>query len=140
MVTNTESAGERRAVAVVPVEQLDHARGSTGRPNAVLDAVPVDWVDHPDAPVHDEGMRAALHELVDDPAEAVVELIAETNLQRFHIAAQRSKYGKSVALAASISSSTSNGMRRNEISSSSSTIAYSLQGKNGTGSGGCFCS
>jgi hypothetical protein len=33
-------------------------------------------------------VRATLHELVDDPAEAVAELIAKRDLQRCHIAAQ----------------------------------------------------
>jgi hypothetical protein len=33
-------------------------------------------------------VRAALHELVDDPAEPAVELVTETELQRCHIAAQ----------------------------------------------------
>jgi hypothetical protein len=79
VVADAEPGGERAAVAVVPVEQLEHARGRTGRTNAFLDAFPVDGVDHPDAAVHDEGVRAALHELVDDPAEAAIELVAEAN-------------------------------------------------------------
>jgi hypothetical protein len=36
-------------------------------------------------------VRATLHELVDDPAEAAGELVAEPELQRCHIAAQRWK-------------------------------------------------
>src|SRR5947208_2772983 len=135
-----EPSGKAGAVAVVPVEQLEHAGRSAGRSDALLNAIPVDRIDHPDAAVHDDGVRAALHELVGDPAETAVKLVAEAELQRCHIAAQRSKCGKSDALAASMSCSTSNGIRRNETSSSSLTIAYSLQGKNGTGSGGCRCS
>ena len=79
VVADAEPSGERGAGTVVPVEQLDHARRSAGRPDAFLDALSVDRVDHPDAAVHDEGVRAALHELVHDPAEAAVELVAEAD-------------------------------------------------------------
>jgi hypothetical protein len=79
VVADAESGGECRASAVVPVEQLDHARGGAGSPYPLFDAVPVDGVDQPDAAVHDEGVGAALHELVDDPPEAPVELVAEAN-------------------------------------------------------------
>ena len=79
VVADAEPSREFGAGAVVPVEQLDHARGGAGRPDALLDALPVDRVDHPDAAVHDEGVRAALHELVHDPAEAAVELVAEAD-------------------------------------------------------------
>ena len=140
VMPDTEPSSKGGAVAVVAVEQLHDARRCARGADTFFDTVPVDRIDYPDAAVLDECVRAALHELVGDPAEAPVELVAEAELQRCHIAAQRSKWGKSDSLAASISCSTSNGMRRNEISSSSSTIAYSLQGKNGTGSSGCFCS
>ena len=79
MVTNTKAGSERRAVTIVAVEQLEHTCWSTGRADAFLDAVPVDGVDHPDAPVHDESMRRALHELGDDPAEAAGELVAKSD-------------------------------------------------------------
>src|SRR6266487_3881194 len=79
VVPDAEPSGERGAGAVVPVEQLDNARGGAGRPDALLDALAVDRVDHPDAAVHDEGVRAPLHELVDDPAEAPLELVAEAD-------------------------------------------------------------
>jgi len=79
VVADAELSGEFCAGAVVPVEQLDHACRGAGRPDALLDALPVDRVDHPDAAVHDEGVRAALHELVHDPAEAAVELVAEAD-------------------------------------------------------------
>lgn len=77
VVADTEPSGEGRATAVVPVEQLDDARGCARSTDPFLDTVPVDGIDHPDAAVHDEGMRATLHELVDDPAEAIVELVAK---------------------------------------------------------------
>lgn len=140
VVPDTEARGEGGAIAVVPVEELQDARGRPCCADSVLDTVPVDGIDRPHAAVLDEGVRATLHELVDDPAEAAVELVAEPDLQRCHVAAQRSKSGKSDSRAASISCSMSNGIRRNETSSSSVTIAYSLQGKNGTGSGGWLCS
>ncbi len=140
VVADTEPIREGGAVAVVPVEQLENACGCARRADPVLDPFPVDGIDHPDAAVLDERVRAALHELLDDPAEPAVDLVAEPELQRCHIAAQRSKWGKSAAFAAASNSSTSNGIRRNETSSSSLTIAYSLQGKNGTGSVGCPCS
>jgi hypothetical protein len=79
MVTNSEPGGEGRTVSVVPVEQLNHAGGSTGCADAFLDAVPVDGIDHPDATVHDERVRAPFHELDDDPAEAGVELVTEAD-------------------------------------------------------------
>ena len=82
MMTNTEPIGEGRAVAVVPVEQLEHARRSSRRADSLLDAFPVDRVYHPDAAVLDERVRATLHELRDDPAEAAVELIAKSDSHR----------------------------------------------------------
>jgi len=79
VVADAKPSGECGAGTVVPVEQLDHARGGTGRPDALLDALSVDRVDHPDAAVHDERVRAALHELVDNPAEAAGEFVAEAD-------------------------------------------------------------
>ena len=80
VVPDTESGGEGGAVAVVPVEQLQDARGCARRADPLLDPFPVDGIDYPDATVFHEGVRATLHELVDDPAEATVELVAEPNL------------------------------------------------------------
>ena len=91
MVPDTEPSGEGCAVAVVPGEQLDDARGCARRADPLLDTVSVDGIDHPDAAVLDEGVRATLHELVDDPAEAAAELVAKPEAQRCHIAAQCSK-------------------------------------------------
>ena len=77
MVTNTEARGEGHAVTVVSVQQLEHPGGSTRRADAFLDAIAVDRVDHPDAAVLEESVRATLHELGDDPAAAAIELVAE---------------------------------------------------------------
>ena len=77
VVPNTEPGGESGAVAIVPVEQLQDARRCTCSADALLDTVPVDGIDRPDAAVVDERVRATLHELVDDPPEAAVELVAE---------------------------------------------------------------
>ena len=79
VVADAEPSGESRAGAVVPAEQLNHARRRARRLDAFLHVVPVDGIDHPDAAVHDEGVRAALHELVGDPTEAAVELVAEAD-------------------------------------------------------------
>ncbi len=79
MVTNTEPPGEGRAVAVVPVEQLEDARRSARRADSLLDAFSVDGVYDPDAAVLDERVRAPLHELRDDPAEPIVELVAKSD-------------------------------------------------------------
>ena len=77
---NTEPFGKRGAVAVVAVLQLDHPGRTAGGADPLLDAFAVDGIDQPDAAVDDERMRAALHELVDDPAEAGVELVAEADV------------------------------------------------------------
>jgi len=79
MVTNTEPRGEGRAVAVVPVEQLEDARRSARCADSLLDAFCVDGVYDPDAAVLDERVRATLHELRDDPAESAVELVAKSD-------------------------------------------------------------
>src|SRR6266545_7722113 len=136
VMRDAESVRERGAVAVVPVEELDDSGRRSRGTDALLQSVHVDRIDKPDAAAGHERVGAALHELVRDPAEAGVGLV-----YRFHIAAQRSKPGKSSARAAAISSSTSNGIRRNSSASvSSSTSAYSLNGSNGTSSSGPLCS
>jgi hypothetical protein len=91
VVPDTEPGGEGSAIAVVPVEQLQDARGCACGADSVLYTISVNGIDRPHATVLDEGVRAALHELVGDPAEAAVELVAEPDLQRCHITAQRSK-------------------------------------------------
>ncbi len=80
MVADTEPSREGGAVAVVPVEQLQDASGRAYSADAFLGTVAVDGIDHPDAAVLDEGVRATLHELLDDPAEATVELVARPEL------------------------------------------------------------
>jgi hypothetical protein len=88
-MADTEPGSERGAVAVVPVEQLEDACRRPCGADPFLDPVPVDGIDHPDPAVLDESVRAALHELVDDPAEPAVELVTETDVQRrCHVAAQ----------------------------------------------------
>lgn len=77
VVPDTEAGGEGGAVTVVPVEQLQDTGGCACSADSFLDTVPVDGIDHPDAAVLDDGVRATLHELVDDPTEAAVELVAE---------------------------------------------------------------
>jgi hypothetical protein len=69
--------GQLGAVAVVPVKELDDARRLPGRLDARLDSVPEERVDQPDLRVDDDHMGGALHELVDGPPEAAVELVAE---------------------------------------------------------------
>lgn len=78
---HAEATRQLRTVPVVPVEQLDHA----GRPAGPRDQLVVERVDQPGLAVDDEPVRAALHELVGDPAEAAVELVYE-----LHFAAQSS--------------------------------------------------
>ncbi len=56
VVPNTEPSGEGGAVAVVPVEQLEYARGCTRSADPLLDTVSVDGIDHPDAAILDEGV------------------------------------------------------------------------------------
>jgi hypothetical protein len=73
---NAEPPRESRAVAVVTIDELYDAGGGTGRTDAVVQPVPVERIDQPDAAVRDERMRAALKELVCDPAESVFELVA----------------------------------------------------------------
>src|SRR5438270_7930120 len=123
-MSNAETIRDCGAVARVAVEQLDHPRRSPGSTDPLLDACVGHRVDDPHLPVGDERVRAALHELVLDPAEPVLELVYD-----FHCPAHRSKPGKSFARAAAMSSSTSNGTRRNSTASESpSTTAYALTG------------
>src|SRR6266508_3670884 len=94
---HAEPGGEVCAVAVMPVEQLEHGGRFAGGADPLLDAVRCNRIDQPDPAVRDESVRAAFHELVHDPAKAPVELVAEANLQRFHNPAHRSTSGKSAA-------------------------------------------
>ena len=60
MVRDAEPRCERRAITVVPVDQLQNSGGSTGCANAVLQLLGVERVDEPDAGLRDERVRAAL--------------------------------------------------------------------------------
>jgi hypothetical protein len=80
VVADTEPGSKGSAVAVVPVEQLEDTRRRAGRADPLLHSVSVNRIDQPDPAVLDESVRAALHELVDDPAEAAVELVTKTKL------------------------------------------------------------
>jgi hypothetical protein len=77
VVTDAEPSCERGAVAIVAVQQLEHSCGCARCADSLLDIVSIDGVDHPDATVQGESVRAALHELVRNPAEADVELVTE---------------------------------------------------------------
>jgi len=88
VMRHAEILRQLRAVSVMPVEQLQNAGRLAGGPDPILDAVAENRIDRPDAAGVDEHMRTARHELVDDPTEAAVELVADPDLQRCHIAAQ----------------------------------------------------
>src|SRR5580765_7350701 len=75
------------AVSVVSIEQLQDPGRLAGGPDPVLHAVAEERIDRPDAAGGDEHVRTARHELVHDPTEAAVELVAKPDLQRCHIAA-----------------------------------------------------
>ena len=82
-VRDAEPRRERRAVAIVAVEELDHARGLAEAERSLDRVGPVERVDEPDLPVGGERMRGARHRLVDDPAEAVgAAVVAEPELHR----------------------------------------------------------
>jgi hypothetical protein len=82
VVRHAEPLGERPARTIVAVEQLDHPGGLAGRLDALVDAVAVQRIDQPDAAVGDQRVRAAADELVDDPPETEVELVAEPDRAR----------------------------------------------------------
>jgi hypothetical protein len=60
----------------MPVEQLQDTGGLAGGPDPILHAVAEEWIDRPDAAGGDEHVRTARHELIHDPTEAAVELVA----------------------------------------------------------------
>ena len=55
--------------------------------HTLLDVRTVHGIDQPHAALDHQRVRAALHELVHDPAEAGVELVARADRQRRHVAA-----------------------------------------------------
>lgn len=77
---NGEALGKRPAVAVVAVQELNDSGRLTGCAAALFDAVTLHGVYQPDTALHDESVRAPKQELVDDPAESALELIAEPDL------------------------------------------------------------
>ncbi len=81
---NSEALRHLRAVARVPVEELDHARGLTGRAHPLLEGLVGQGIDEPAGPVHDERMRVPFEKAHLAPAEAVVELVA--TLENGHLA------------------------------------------------------
>ena len=87
VMRHAETLRQLGAVPVVAVEQLQDPGRLAGAPDPILHAVAEERIDHPDAAGDDESVRTARHELVDDPAEAAIELVAEPDLQRCHIAA-----------------------------------------------------
>jgi hypothetical protein len=75
VMRNAEPGSQRGGVAVVPIEQLDHAGRFSGGADLLVEALAVERIDQPDAAVGDERVRATFHELVCDPAEAGIELV-----------------------------------------------------------------
>jgi hypothetical protein len=51
---NAEPRSERRAIAIVPIEQLQNPGRISGRANALVQPVAVECVDQPDASVGNE--------------------------------------------------------------------------------------
>lgn len=85
---HAETLRQLGAVSVMAVEQLQDPGRLAGGPDPVLHAVAEKWIDRPDAAGGDEHVRTARHELVHDPTEAAVELVARLgDVQRCHIAA-----------------------------------------------------
>ena len=87
VVRHAETLRQLGAVSVVPVEELQDPGRLAGSADPILHAVAEKRIDRPDAAGCDERMRTARHELIHDPTEAAVELVAEPDLQRCHIAA-----------------------------------------------------
>ena len=88
VVRHAETLRQLGAVSVMPVEQLQDPGRLAGGPDPILHAVAEERIDRPDAAGGDEHVRTARHELIHDPTEAAVELVARLeDLQRCHIAA-----------------------------------------------------
>lgn len=85
---HTETLRQLDAVSVMPVEQLQDPGRLAGGPDSILHVVAEERIDRPDAAGSDEHVRTARHELIRDPTETAVELVARLEeLQRCHIAA-----------------------------------------------------
>ncbi len=77
---HAQPGGDGSAVAVVPVEQLQHGGGPPEGGGPVDRLRPVDGIDEPDEAVGGKRVRRALHRLVDGPREAVpAEVVAEAH-------------------------------------------------------------
>jgi hypothetical protein len=87
VMRHAETLRQLCAVSIMTVEQLQDPGRLAGGPDPILHAVAEERIDHPDAVGDNESVRTARHELVDDPTKAAVELVAEPDLQRCHIAA-----------------------------------------------------
>jgi hypothetical protein len=87
VMRHAETLRQLGAVPIMAVEQLQDASRLARRPDPVLYPVAEKWIDRPDAAGGDEHVRTARHELVHDPTEPAVELVAKPELQRCHIAA-----------------------------------------------------
>ena len=88
VMRHAETLRQLGAVSVMAVEQLQDPGRLAGGPHPGLHAVAEERIDRPDAAGDDEHVRTAGHELIHDPAEAAVELVARLeDLQRSHIAA-----------------------------------------------------
>jgi hypothetical protein len=76
---HAQPRSERRRVAAVPVEELQHGARRTERRHARIDAGEVDRIDEPDAAVGGERGRGDSQpgRLGRDPAEAAVALVAD---------------------------------------------------------------
>ena len=69
-VPHTQAAGDRHAVAVVPIQQLQHRSHLPEALRPLEGLGNVDRVHQPDAPVVGQRVRRALERLVHDPGEA----------------------------------------------------------------------
>jgi hypothetical protein len=87
VMRHAETLRQLGAISVMAVEQLQDPGRLAGGPDPILHAVAEERIDHPDTVGDNESVRTARHELVDDPTKAAVELVAEPDLQRCHIAA-----------------------------------------------------
>ena len=74
-VRHPEPRGDRGAVAVVAVEQLEHARGRAERGRVIERLGHVDGVDQPDAVARAERVGGPRQRLVGEPGEPVLELV-----------------------------------------------------------------
>ena len=80
---DAEPPGDSSAIAAVPVEELNDPGRLAECPDPFLDFRPVESVGHPDSPRGENGVRRPLQELVlGQPAEPMVELVAEPELHR----------------------------------------------------------